>query len=96
MPINGNNIRGNIATTGIGIASVTHHMIISAPTARTIFASWLTLKGFTASIKIKSATPASNAIKSRRLLTGADIDKGIFVKFEQIKVTNKLKKQLTP
>jgi hypothetical protein len=38
MPINGNKINGSNATTGIGMASGTHHVIISTATERTRFA----------------------------------------------------------
>jgi hypothetical protein len=73
IPINGNNINGNIATTGIGIASETHQVIMSAATASTSFASCETLKGFMKSIKRKRITPASNENRWRRLLMIADI-----------------------
>ena len=57
---------------GMGIASVTHHVTISVATARTSFAWSDTLNGFTASMKRKKTTPASNEIRSRRLLIRPD------------------------
>ena len=43
----GNKISGNNATTGIGKASVTHHVIINTATDKTIQAFFPTEKGFT-------------------------------------------------
>jgi hypothetical protein len=84
-----------MATTGIGIASVTHQIIISAATASTVRASLSTLNGLTRSINTNKKTPLRSAIQSRRLLEEACIKQGIFIKFDQIKVTNKLKNQIT-
>ena len=47
----GKRINGNKDTTGIGIASLTHKKMISAPTASTLFALASTRKGFTKKIK---------------------------------------------
>ena len=50
----GNSTNGSNATTGIGIASLTHNPIIKVPTANTLLAFASTCKGFTK--KIKRAT----------------------------------------
>src|SRR5687767_9887436 len=56
----GNSIIGNNATTGIGKASVTHQVIINAPTASTLQASGPTWKGFIKYINRAMVSPPSN------------------------------------
>ena len=62
-----------MATTGMGIASVTHHVIMSAATASTSFASCETANGLIDIINRNNAAPADKERRSRRLLIKADI-----------------------
>lgn len=57
---NGNNTNGNKATTGIGIASVTHQVIIKPAIASTFAAVSSTLKGLTTYKKREITMPASS------------------------------------
>ncbi len=74
---------GMSATTGIGNASVTHHVIISPPTASTLAALCSTLKGLTKYKNNATTTPPSKEINLRFCL---EIEaKGMVLSFQDTK-----------